>query len=180
MPQSKVVWCCSEVQALTVRSRFVETPVDMLAVEVTNIQTGVWERRDSRWCESRAWRFVDDNNLVANHSVSDCSGDWSTSDHLNYSWTNVARPWFLLAADPASESWESLACLQLCSGSLVGRYWMPCSYRLAAQWQISSFAVRPSVFSWRMLGRGSSSAFLLQVYCRPLSNQTKIIINSII
>ena len=24
-----------------------------------------------------------------NHSVSDCSGDWSTSDHSNRSWTNV-------------------------------------------------------------------------------------------
>jgi len=37
---------------------FVVTPVDMLAVEVTNIQTGIWERRDGRWCESQAWRFV--------------------------------------------------------------------------------------------------------------------------
>ena len=41
------------------------TPVDMLAVEVTNIQTVVWERRDGRWCESRAWRFVDVNDLVS-------------------------------------------------------------------------------------------------------------------
>jgi len=37
----------------------------MLAVEVTNIQTGVWERRDGRWCESRAWRFVDIDDLVS-------------------------------------------------------------------------------------------------------------------
>ena len=42
-----------------VRRCFVVTPVDMLAVEVTNVQTGVWERRYGRWCESRAWKFVD-------------------------------------------------------------------------------------------------------------------------
>ena len=35
------------------------------------------------------------------------------------------------------KSWESLVCLQLCSGSPVGRWWKPCSYRLAAQWQRS-------------------------------------------
>jgi len=57
--QSKVVGCCPGVQALTVRRCFVVTPVDMLAVEVTNIQTGVWERWDGRWCESRALRFLD-------------------------------------------------------------------------------------------------------------------------
>ena len=34
-------------------------------------------------------------------------------------------------------SWESLACLQLCSRSPVGRWWKPCSYRLAAQWRRS-------------------------------------------
>ena len=34
-------------------------------------------------------------------------------------------------------SWESLAYLQLCSGSAAGRWWKPCSYRLAAQWQRS-------------------------------------------
>ena len=38
-----------------------------------------------------------------NHSVSDCSRGWSTSDHFNRSWTNVERPWFLLRTDPASE-----------------------------------------------------------------------------
>jgi len=43
----------------------VVTPVDMLAVEVANVQTGVWERRDGRWCESRAWRFVDADDLVS-------------------------------------------------------------------------------------------------------------------
>jgi len=56
--QSKVVGCCPEVQALTVKRCFVVTPVDMLAFEDTKIQTGVWKRRDGRWCESRAWRFV--------------------------------------------------------------------------------------------------------------------------
>ena len=34
-------------------------------------------------------------------------------------------------------SWESLAYLQLCSGSPAGWWWKPCSYRLAAQWQRS-------------------------------------------
>jgi len=57
--------CCPEVQAFTVRGCFVVTPVDVLAVEVTNVQTGVWERRDGLWCESREWRFVDVNDLVS-------------------------------------------------------------------------------------------------------------------
>ena len=43
----------------------VVTPVDMLAAEVANIQTGVWERRDGRWGESRAWMFVDVDDLVS-------------------------------------------------------------------------------------------------------------------
>ena len=56
----------------------VVTPVDMLAVEVANIQTGVWERRDGCWGESRAWRFVDVDDLVpcaVYAQLSDCSGD---------------------------------------------------------------------------------------------------------
>jgi len=63
--QSKVVRCCPGVQALTVRKWFAVTPVDMLAVEVTNIETGLWERQDGRWCEMRVWRFVDVNDLVS-------------------------------------------------------------------------------------------------------------------
>ena len=63
--QSKVVGCCAGVQALTVRRCFVVAPVDMLAVEVSNIQAGVWERRDGRWCKSRAWRIVDVNDLIS-------------------------------------------------------------------------------------------------------------------
>jgi len=65
MQQLKVVDCCPGVQALTVRRCFAVVPIDMLGVEVANIQTGVWERRDGRWCESRAWRFVDVNDLVS-------------------------------------------------------------------------------------------------------------------
>jgi len=42
----------------------VVTPVDMLAIEVANVQTVVWERRDGRRNKSRAWRFVDVNDLV--------------------------------------------------------------------------------------------------------------------
>jgi len=64
--QSKVVGCCPGVNALNFRRGFVVIPaVDMLAVEVTNIQTEVWERRDGHWCESRAWRFVDVNDLIS-------------------------------------------------------------------------------------------------------------------
>ena len=63
--QFEVVGCCSGIQALTVRRCFVVTPVDMLAVEVANIHTGMWEHRDGRWCESRAWRFVGVNDLVS-------------------------------------------------------------------------------------------------------------------
>ena len=40
-----------------------------------------------------------------NHSVSNCSGDWLTSDHSNCSWTNVARSCFLRRTDLAS-TWE--------------------------------------------------------------------------
>jgi len=60
----KVVGCCPGVQALAVRGCCVGTPVDMLAIEVANVQTGVWERRDGRMSESRAWRFVDVDDLV--------------------------------------------------------------------------------------------------------------------
>ena len=41
--QSKVVGCCPGVQALTVRGCCVVTPVDVLAIEVANVQAGVWE-----------------------------------------------------------------------------------------------------------------------------------------
>ena len=37
----------------------------------------------------------------------------------------------VLRTDPASEKLGiTIACLQLCSGSHVGRWWKPCSYRL--------------------------------------------------
>ena len=62
---TKVVGCCPGIQALTVWRCFVVTPVDMLAVEVANVQTGMWERRDGRWSESRAWRFVGVDDLVS-------------------------------------------------------------------------------------------------------------------
>ena len=35
------------------------------SVEVANMHTGVWERRDGRWRKSRAWRFVDANDLIS-------------------------------------------------------------------------------------------------------------------
>jgi len=58
-------WMLPRSPALSVRGCFVATPVDVLAVEVTDVQTGGWERRYGRWCESRAWRFVNVNDLVS-------------------------------------------------------------------------------------------------------------------
>ena len=55
-------WLLDVVQA---HGMFVVSPVDVLAVEVANVQTGVWERRNGRWCESQTWRFVDFNDLVS-------------------------------------------------------------------------------------------------------------------
>ena len=63
--QSKAVGCCPGVQALNFRRCSVVTPLDVLAVEVTNKQTGVWERRDGVWCESLAFSFVDVNDLAS-------------------------------------------------------------------------------------------------------------------
>jgi len=37
----------------------------MLPVQVANIETGVRERPDSRWCELRVWRFVDVNDIIS-------------------------------------------------------------------------------------------------------------------
>ena len=70
------------------------------------------------------WRFVDANYLISwtsmhNHSVSYCSGDWSTSDHSNWSWTNVARLCFLLRTGPANEM------LEITSMSVVVQ-WVSC------------------------------------------------------
>ena len=96
-----------------------------------------------------------------NHSVSDSSGDWSTSDHSNRSWTNVARPLFLLRTDPASEK------LGITSLSAVVQ-WVSCRTMMKALFLYAScsmteilFTVSPSVFSWSMLGRGCSAEFLL-------------------
>ena len=44
---------------------FFVSPVDMLAVEVVNMQIGVWEHRDGHWCKSRACRLVDVNDLMS-------------------------------------------------------------------------------------------------------------------
>jgi len=62
--QTKVVGCCPGVQALAVRGCCVVTPVEMLSIEVASVQTGAWERRDGRRSESRAWRFVDVDDLA--------------------------------------------------------------------------------------------------------------------
>ena len=61
--QSKVVGCCPGV--LSPSGCFVVTLVDMLAIAVANMQNGMWERQDGRWCESREWRLVDANDLIS-------------------------------------------------------------------------------------------------------------------
>jgi len=50
----------------------------MLAIEIANVQAGVWGHRDGHWSESRAWRFVDIDDLVSCDiyaQVSDCTKD---------------------------------------------------------------------------------------------------------
>ena len=96
-----------------------------------------------------------------NHSVSDNSGDWSTSDHSNRSWINVARPWFLLMTDPASGK------LEITILSAVVQ-WVSCRKKMKALFLQASCSLteilvccEPSVFSWSILGRGSSLASFL-------------------
>jgi len=50
--QANVVGCCPGVQAFTFKGCFSVNPFVMLAIEVANIQIGVWEHRDGRWCKS--------------------------------------------------------------------------------------------------------------------------------
>ena len=80
--------------------------------------------------------------------------DLSTNDHSNRSWTNVARPCFLLSTDPASEK------LVITRLSAVVQ-WVSCRTMMKALLLYAScsatailFAVSPSVYSWSMLGRG--------------------------
>jgi len=105
--------------------------------------------------------ILDPATSTHNHSVSDYSGDWSTIDHSNRSWTNVTRPWFLLRIDPASEK------LGISSLPAIVQ-WGSCRTKMKALFLWSSYlmtvivpAVGPSVFSWSLLGRGFSAAFLL-------------------
>ena len=95
--QLKVVSCCPGTQALTVRRYCTVTTVAVLTVDVASVQTGGWERRDGRVCESREWRFVDVNDLISFDVYLQPLSlwllwRWSTSVHSNRSWTNVARP----------------------------------------------------------------------------------------
>jgi len=98
----------------------------MLAVEVANVQTGVWERRDGRWCESRVWRFVDVNDLI---SCDVCTQPLSLivleTDRPVTIPTARGQTWqgrgSCSGLTQLVKSWESLAYLQLCSGSPVGR-----------------------------------------------------------
>ena len=122
---------CPGVQALTVKICFGVTLFGMLAVKVTNIQTGVWERRDGCWCESRAWRFVDVNDLVSCNVYAQPLSLWLLIV------LETDRPVTIPIAHEQTwqgrgscsgltqlvKSWESLAYLRFCSGSPVGRWW---------------------------------------------------------
>jgi len=92
-----------------------------------------------------------------NHSVSDCSVDWSTSGHTNCLWTNVTRPCFLQRTDPASEK------LRIASLFAVVQ-WVSCRTRTSASFLQAScsmtlilHAMSPSVFICGILGLRSSS-----------------------
>jgi len=81
------------------------TPADMLAVEIAIIQTVPWERRDGCRCDRGCGglytlMILYPAKSTHNHSVSDCTGDWSTKVRSNCSWINVARPYFLFRTDP--------------------------------------------------------------------------------
>ena len=52
-----------------------------------------------------------------NHSVFDVGGDWSKRVHFSRSWTNVARPCFLLRRTQLVVSPVELTSVQTCSGS---------------------------------------------------------------
>jgi len=49
--QPEVVGCCPEVEDLIIRGCSAQTPVDMLAFEVTSIEAGVWERQNGHKCK---------------------------------------------------------------------------------------------------------------------------------
>ena len=93
-----------------------------------------------------------------NHSVSDCSGGWSICDDSNRSWTNVARPCFLLKTDPASEK------MGIASLSAVVQWvsWRTGTNALMGEASCSItlilLTVSHSMFICRMLGLWSSSA----------------------
>jgi len=143
--QSKVVGCCPGVQALTVRRCLVITLVDMLAVEVANIQD--WGVGMSGWslvwvasvkvCR-RWWSYILRLLRTTTQSLIVLETDWPVTIP-----TAHGQTW--QGCDSCSgltqlvRSWKSLVCLQLCSGSPVGRWWKPCSYWLAAQWRRSCF-----------------------------------------
>ena len=131
--QSKVVGCCLGVQALTVRRCFCNPNwhVGSLSHQHT-------ERRDGRWCESRAWRFIDFDDLISCDVYAlplwlSYHSDWPATipTARGQTWQDRDSHSGLIQL---VESWVSLACLQLCSGSPGERWWKPCSYRLAAQW----------------------------------------------
>ena len=119
LQQSKFFLCCPGVQALTDSGCFVVTPVHMLAVEVANIQTGVWERR--LWsCVLRRLRTTSQSLIVL-----EADQPMTIPTAHGQTWQGRGS---CSGLTQLVNSWESLACLQLCSGSPVGRWWKPSSY----------------------------------------------------
>ena len=125
----------------------------MSAVEVANIQAGVWERRDDRWCESRAWRFVDVYDLTSGNVYAQPLSLWLFWRLIDQ-WPfqplmgNVAIPLCPLRTDPATEK------LGITGLSAVVQ-WVPCrtimkSLFLSASCSMTKIlsAVSPSMFSW--------------------------------
>ena len=98
-----------------------------------------------------------------NYPVSDWSGDWSTSDHSNRSWTTWQGCGSCSGLTQLVRIWESLACLQLCSGSPVAGITKALFLYVSCSMTEILFSASLSVFGLRMLGRGSSAAFFAAV-----------------
>jgi len=98
----------------------------MLATEVANIHTRVWEHRDGRWCGLRVWRFVDVNDLISCDIYTQPLKSLIALETNRLVTIPTARDQTWQGRASCSgltqlvTSWESLACLQLRIGSLVG------------------------------------------------------------
>ena len=111
--QSKVVNTCPTSQALSIHTVGTIAPVSLRAVKITSMKTGVTKHREIRGLRSCWWSFVNVTILYPStsthhHSVSDLSRDCFKDVYFSRSWTNVARPCFLLKESPASAKLKSV------------------------------------------------------------------------